>query len=174
MEIPQVPLREDELAKERVSAKVRDDVRKYLAEMGVSLNRLGDEQRYLVVRYIKWKRDSRWVVPLFLFSAVIAACASVFFYLQIREKLDPVFLPKKHIVTVDEDGTELVRDVPPEIIAYVKDYGTFCAIFGTVSGCMLYTSIAGFFAAVGMLRSLRENRRMLEAFLPLVSTSGED
>ena len=174
MEIPEVSLREDELAKERVSPKVRDDVRKYLAEMSLSLNRLADEQRHFVVRYIKWKRDLRWVVPFILFFAVIAACASIFFYHQIREKLDPVFLPKKHIVTVNDDGTELVREVPPEIIAYVKDYGTFCAIFGTVTGCMFYTSIAGFFAAIGMLRSLRDNRRMLEAFLPVVSKSTED
>jgi len=174
MGIPEVSIGQDASSEKRVSPKVQQDVRKYLAEKGLGLGQLGKEQKRFVVRYIKWKRDSRWVVPLMLFCAVAAGSAGIFFFWQIREKLDPVFLPKEEIIVVNEDGTKSVRQVPPEIIAYVKDYGTLCAIFGIITGCVVYTSIAGFFGAIGMLRSLRDNRNMLEAFLPILRNVRED
>ncbi|MHC4527569.1 MAG: hypothetical protein ACYS29_06820, partial [Planctomycetota bacterium] len=133
MEIDEVPIGPQKKLSKKASVKVREYAKKYLAQIGIKMDQLNSEQERFVLKYAAHKIGLRYSVVILLVTAVAVGIFAVYFYWRITEKMDPMFIPESQIVVTDVDGTESVREVPPEVIEYVTDYGRVCSLLAAVT-----------------------------------------
>ena len=164
MGIPEVSIGPSRKARKKVSRKIKKAAQSYLAQKSISLEDLTQDQQDFVFKYIKKRRAVKWMVP-FMFTISIVLGLACFLFLQRIMEIRSVAAPYEQLV-VDANGIASVIERDEESKEDIRIYGFLCLILGAVIGGVLYSSASAFGGAIGIVISLRTDRKFLDAFLP--------
>jgi hypothetical protein len=148
MDIPEVPIREDERPSKAPAPKMQKLANEYLAQKGVVWQQLDARQRDCVIKYVKYKRGDKRMTLIYLAGTIIYACLfAVLYWVAMRMAADSAV------------GKQLVHlGVVTGCMACA-----FAGSLGHVLGRLLASIIRRLFGS----KSVYE--KIFDAFLPLVA-----
>lgn len=89
MNIPEVPIRQDERASKAPPPKIQKLANEYLAQKGVAWEQLSPQQRDCIIRYMKYKRGDKRMTLIYLAGTIIYGCLfAVLYWVAMREAAD--------------------------------------------------------------------------------------
>lgn len=177
MDIPELQIEQPRTQKKKVSQKVLEKAEQYLDANGLSYEQLSPAQQTSVVKYIKKKKGYLWALIISTLSFILVSVICFQFIRFITVDYDGTFVPETYVIEI-EDGSEVLKEIDEELKEAIILYGNTRSLLTSTVVISFYSSISGLVAAAAGLFFLRNDREVLDSFLPSVrialETSGGD
>ena len=167
MDIPEVPIEQPRKRKIRASRKVLASTEQYLNGNGLSFNQLTPAQQTSVVKYIKTKRACLWCSLMALVLLIFMSVTGYRIYKDDAKNMVNLFMPDEYVVEA-EDGSKVLKNVEEDLKEEIRMYGVNCSLLASLLIAGIYLPVYSLALVMIAFFQVRENRRMLEAFLPSV------
>ena len=70
------------------------------------------------------------------------------------------------VEVVEDDGSTSVKEMTPEGLEMLCDYGLICGMVSSIITTLLFSGIIGLIGSIGWVLKIRRDEKMFEAFLP--------